>query len=91
MSNEALFVDDSDYNSDTKEYYILVILPALPGFQKQNSNAAYHSCSTIHVLHSLAVCFVEIFLHLLLVSINFPTASRGSNSVCKCCKLLTLQ
>jgi hypothetical protein len=81
MGIVALFVGDSVYNSDTKEYYILVILlPSLPGFQKHNSNAAYYSIKKI-CLYTVLQCFTEIFLHLLLVSINFPTIPHGDNSV----------
>lgn len=44
----ALFLGDSDYISDTKEYYILVILP-FQGFLSTSQNAAFHSLKKIHL------------------------------------------
>jgi len=37
MGVMALFLGNSDYISDMKEYYILVILPSFSGFPKYKS------------------------------------------------------
>ena len=48
MAIVALFLGDSDYSSDTKEYYILVIL-SFQGFQSTSQNAVLYSVNKIHL------------------------------------------
>jgi len=91
MDIVALFLGYSNYISDTKEYYILVMFPSFSGFPKHKSKCSLAFTEQNPLLHSFAIRLTDIFLYLLQVSTNFPTIPCGSNSVCKCCQLLTLQ